>query len=124
MNRYRRVCLLSALVCLCASSVRLTAQTAPAAQQPPAQQPPAQQPPAQEKKPQNPFETVPEQAKPEQPAQQQPLETPKPVETPKPQGQVVEAIEFRGARRVPQDTLRALIFTKKGDIYNEDALRR
>src|SRR5207245_6400214 len=36
---------------------------------------------------------------------------------------VVEMIEFRGARRVPQDTLRALIMTKKGDIYNEDALR-
>jgi len=37
---------------------------------------------------------------------------------------VISAIEFRGARRVPQDTLRALIFTKKGDLYNEEALRR
>ena len=31
---------------------------------------------------------------------------------------------FTGARRVPQDTLRALIATKKGDIYNEDDLHR
>ena len=41
-----------------------------------------------------------------------------------PSGQVIEAIEFRGARRVPQDTLRALISTKKGDIFNEDDLHR
>ena len=39
-------------------------------------------------------------------------------------GKVIEAIIFTGARRVPQDTLRAMISTKKGDIYNEDALRR
>ena len=43
----------------------------------------------------------------------------------KPQaGDVVEAIEFRGSRRVPQDTLRALISTRKGDILNEETLRR
>lgn len=37
---------------------------------------------------------------------------------------VIEAIEFRGARRVPVDTLRARIFSKKGDRIDEDALRR
>ena len=37
---------------------------------------------------------------------------------------VIEGIEFRGARRVPQDTLRAMIFSKVGDVYNEDTLRR
>ena len=37
---------------------------------------------------------------------------------------VIESIEFRGARRVPQDTLRALIFTKKGDKYDEESLHR
>ena len=37
---------------------------------------------------------------------------------------VIEGIQFRGARRVPQDTLRAMIFSKVGDVYNEDALRR
>jgi len=116
---YRRACLSIALLCFCA----VIASTA-WAQNPPA---PQQPPPTQEKKPQNPFETVPEQAKPEQAAPQQPrLEAPKAAEQPKPQpgGQVIEAIDFRGARRVPQDTLRQLISTKKGDIYNEDDLHR
>ena len=31
---------------------------------------------------------------------------------------IIEAIEFRGARRVRQDTLQALIFTKKGDMFD------
>ena len=33
-------------------------------------------------------------------------------------------MEFRGARRVPQDTLKALIVTKPGDLFNEDTVRR
>jgi outer membrane protein insertion porin family len=37
---------------------------------------------------------------------------------------VVETVEFRGNRRVLQDTLRALVFTKKGDKYDEEGLRR
>jgi outer membrane protein insertion porin family len=36
----------------------------------------------------------------------------------------IESIEFRGARRVPQDTLRALISTREGDVYSDEALRR
>ena len=39
-------------------------------------------------------------------------------------GQTIEAFVFRGARRVPQDTLRALIYSKRGDIYSDEALRR
>lgn len=89
-------------------------------QQPP--QPPAPKPTAP--KPANPFETVPTA----------PVEAPKPA-PPKPEltapeaapGQVddvIELIEFRGARRVPQDTLRAMIFSKKGDKIDEDALHR
>ena len=123
---YRRACLSIAQFCLCAAIV-----TTVWAQNPPA---PAQQPaPTQEKKPQNPFETVPEstqpeQAKPAQPAPQRPtLEAPPTAEQPKAQpaaGQVIESIVFTGARRVPQDTLRALISTKKGDIFNEDDLHR
>jgi outer membrane protein insertion porin family len=120
---YRRACLSIALLCVCAA-IASTAW----AQNPPAPQPP----PTQEKKPQNPFETVPESAqppqnKPAEPAPQQPaLEAPKPAEQPKaqPGGQVIESILFPGARRVPQDTLRALISTKKGDIFNEDDLHR
>jgi outer membrane protein insertion porin family len=101
----------------------------PPAQQPSSQQPSPQQPaPKQPDKPQNPFETVPEAPKPEEikPAPQTPLEQPKAAETPKVQaaGKAIEAIDFRGQRRVPQETLRALISTKKGDIYNEDDLHR
>ncbi|HUD97990.1 MAG TPA: POTRA domain-containing protein [Bryobacteraceae bacterium] len=32
--------------------------------------------------------------------------------------QVIAAVEFRGARRVPVDTLRALIHARKGDVYD------
>jgi len=37
---------------------------------------------------------------------------------------VIESINFRGARRVPQDTLRVLVVTKKGDAYDDEQLRR
>ena len=50
------------------------------------------------------------------------MEEPKPGESPA--EDVIELIEFRGARRVPQDTLRALVATKKGDKYAEDSLNR
>lgn len=98
------------------------------AQQPPA--PPAT--PPQQKK-QNPFETVPTATDPQQPAAPKPktqLEAPKPTDEPKAQApaaaleNVIEAIDFRGSRRVPQDTLKALIVSKKGDPIDEDALHR
>ena len=87
---------------------------------------------------QSPFEPVPAPAEPAKPEAQppkpapgakppSPFEAPKPVEeAPPPQAveNVIEAIEFRGARRVPADTLRARIFSKRGDILDEDALRR
>jgi outer membrane protein insertion porin family len=125
---YRRACLSIALFCFCAA----IASTASAQNPPAPPQPPQQPPPTQEKKPQNPFETVPEQAQPQQnkpaaPAPQQPaLEAPKPAEQPKVQlaGQAIEDIQFRGQRRVPQDTLRALISSKKGDIFSDDDLHR
>jgi outer membrane protein insertion porin family len=94
--------------------------------------PPKPAPPKQ----QNPFETVPvEPVEPPKPQQVKPpppqLETPKPAEevkapevAPGELPDVIEAIEFRGSRRVPQDTLRALIFTKRGDPYDENALNR
>ena len=121
MSVLRRRSLTSAFVCLCS-----TAAFAAFAQQ-------EAKPPQQKKQP-SPFETVPqavEQPKPEAPkppAQVKPtLETPKPAEEAKPAAPVqdiVEAIEFRGSRRVPQDTLRALIFTKKGDRVEKDVLHR
>ncbi|HVP46796.1 MAG TPA: outer membrane protein assembly factor BamA [Bryobacteraceae bacterium] len=141
MSLSRRARLASAIVCL---SIALTVVPAWSQTQPQSNPPPAEpakpaadhtktpQPEQEPKKP-NPFETVPESAPPApapQPPGQQPgkpqLETPKGREAPPPvaAGNVIEAIEFRGARRVPQDTLRALIITRKGDVYNEDALHR
>ena len=79
-------------------------------QQQPQQTPPQnpQQPP--KPKQQNPFEVVPEA--PQQPQQQ------------KNNAGLIEDIEFRGQRRIPQDTLRALILSRKGDVYSEDAVHR
>ncbi|HEY6346689.1 MAG TPA: GWxTD domain-containing protein [Bryobacteraceae bacterium] len=57
-----------------------------------------------------------------------PLPSPNPqvqtLSAERPPENIVEAIDFRGSRRVSQDTLRALIFTKPGDPYNENVLQR
>jgi outer membrane protein insertion porin family len=37
---------------------------------------------------------------------------------------VIERIDFQGGRRIRNDTLRARIFSREGDIYNEETLRR
>ena len=136
MSLSRRVRLASVLICLYIPFALAPAwsQTQPQAEpaKPSTNQTQPQQP-EQEPKKANPFETVPQTAPPAPapaPAPQQPgkpqMEAPKTPEAPAPApaGNVIEAIEFRGSRRVPQDTLRALIFTKKGDVFNEDALHR
>lgn len=91
-----------------------------------AQSNPPQTTPAKPRPAQNPFETVPTTQQPE-PAKPK-LEAPKPApETPAATAapaDIIEDIEFRGSRRVPQDTLRALILTKKGDRYEQEALHR
>ncbi len=98
--------------------------TAAAAQTPP-QNPPApkpQQPPPQNPTPPTPFETVPQgQEAPKPPTPQQGVEEAKTVAIGE---NVVEEVQFRGQKRVPQDTLRALIYTKKGDPYDEESLHR
>jgi outer membrane protein insertion porin family len=118
----RRHCLATPVVCLCCLIPFSVLAQQPA---PPAQPAPA---PPQNK---NPFEAVPQSAEPAKPAQpgQTPkptLEAPKPVEEVKPVGleDSVEEIQFRGLRRVPQDVMRAQIFTKKGDKFDPEALRR
>ncbi len=141
----RRSSLSALLVCLSWLASQLPAQTQqPAAPKP---TPPAagQTKPAPAK-PVSPFENVPASPEPAKPAaepakpaadpskpQAQPakpgLETPAPAkpDAAAPAGEVadiIEAIEFRGSRRVPQDTLRALIFTKKGDPYSQETLSR
>ena len=37
---------------------------------------------------------------------------------------VIDAIEFSGARRVPQDTLRALMMSRVGGVYDEEMVHR
>jgi outer membrane protein insertion porin family len=88
--------------------------------------PASQNPPQQQGKPpaQNPFENVPTTPeKPEQPQKQAPtgIQEAKPVTVSE---NIIEAVDFRGQRKVPQDTLRALIFTKKGDVYDEESIHR
>jgi outer membrane protein insertion porin family len=39
-------------------------------------------------------------------------------------GQRIEGIEFRGLRRLPQDTVRATLHSKVGDILDQDSLRQ
>ena len=90
-----------------------------------------QQPAPQQPKPPNPFEQVPqaEEPKPEPPKPQ----APKPaapgtpatsVAVNQPPADTIESLNFRGARKVPQDTLRAMIFTKRGDPYDAESLHR
>lgn len=84
----------------------------------------AQQSPQPPQTQQNPFETVAPS-----PPSSSPFETPSEA---KPEAgaeegvdkNTIEAVDFRGARRIPQATLRALIYTKQGDPYDENALRR
>jgi outer membrane protein insertion porin family len=142
MNLLRPTRLIAAFVCVSGLTTFVPVARGQNPQSAPQTAPP-QTPPA---KPQsaNPFENIPQTEAPQQAAPQAPqvpptaappttappqFEEAKPVapgETvgPPVAGNVVETIQFRGARRVPQDTLRALIFSKQGDVYNEETLRR
>ena len=124
MIRFRPLCLTSVSLCaqglfglstgfFVVASASAQTQTPPTVQQSPAPVP--QAPAVPQQKPANPFEAVPETQQPVAPA-------PNP-EIPNQSG-TIERIEFRGARRVPADTLRALIFTKPGDPYSEETLHR
>src|SRR5579862_7358448 len=79
------------------------------------QQQPAPQPP----KPPNPFEQVPQAQEPKPaPPKPEPAKPATPGTTAganpdRPPSDTIESVNFRGARKVPQDTLRAMIFTKK-----------
>ncbi len=149
MNSVRPKSLNCVLVCLCgaAAAISLPAQNSPAQNQAaPAQQNPQRNgqqgqpaqttPPAQSPQSQNPFENVPQT--PNTPPPQRPNAAPPVFENPgqpaapqrpsaiqgKVAANVISAIEFRGSRRVPQDTLRAMIFSKVGDVYNPETMRR
>jgi outer membrane protein insertion porin family len=126
------VCALCLLTTIGLSS--MAAQPAPAPQTPAAQTQQPQAPPAAPPK-RNPFEAVPSGQAPETPPAAKPpgqIQLEKPKTAPEPgkpavagaPENVIDSVEFRGSRRVPQETLRALTFTKKGDRYDEDALHR
>ncbi|MBV9304212.1 MAG: outer membrane protein assembly factor BamA [Acidobacteriaceae bacterium] len=113
---------LIAILCLISSlAASGFEQQNPPPQNPPSQRTPPQQqnPPQQNPQQQNPFENVPQG--PEKPTQPSKIQEAKPAVVGE---NIIEAIEFRGQHRVPQDTLRALIYTKKGDVYDEDAIHR
>src|SRR5450759_336134 len=150
MKVFRRLRLVVIPACFCVISICPALFAQAPAQQPPAGQPPAQPrpqpqtpPPATPPKP-SPFETIPTAPVPAppaapaapptaapaapaaQPGQRPQLAAPKDAVAPavNPAGQAIESFEFRGAKRVPQDTLKALIISKPGDIYSEETLRR
>lgn len=124
LRRGRLYALPVCLLCTFISGLTYAQQT-PAPQQPGQQTPPPKPAPA---KPANPFEAVPEATEPTKP------EAPKQTAPAKPSAaqagaeappdDVIELVEFRGSRRVPQDTLRALIATRKGDKFDSEMLRR
>ncbi len=122
--------LLGCLLCLsCFAAFALAQQPAQNTQQPP---PAPQNPPAPPPSAPNPFETVPQAQEP--PKSQAPSETLTPKKLQNPQApkepeapsaaDTIEAIEFRGARRVPQDTLRALLRSRVGDKLDDDLIQR
>ncbi len=86
------------------------------------QQQSQQQPPQQQPKKPNPFETVP--VAPQEPVKPAPSPAIRQVRPGQPPEDVIEAIVIRGSRRVPQDTLKALMYAKPGDKYSEDTLHR
>jgi len=81
------------------------------------EQQPAAQAPGQIK-----LETPkPEQAEPQKPQAEKPAGTPN---SPEARKDLIEAIIFRGNRRIPANTLRARMFTHVGDAYDESSLER
>lgn len=84
---------------------------------------------AQQSRPQSPFEEIPEAAPPGGQRPASPFEDiPDAVDDPQQArptaGDFVEQIQFRGVRRIPRESLSARIFTKIGDPFDENGLRR
>jgi outer membrane protein insertion porin family len=138
MNFFRGNRLAARVGCLCLAGAGLwgqgqqtppVSQTPPAQtppQTPPGQRPPGQTPPAQTPpRPANPFENAPRTPQQQTPLQNAPVEA-QPTPTPqlKPGQLYIDSVDVRGSRRVPSETLKALLVTKPGDIYDEEILRR
>ncbi|MBI3693593.1 MAG: outer membrane protein assembly factor BamA, partial [Acidobacteria bacterium] len=88
-----------------------------------AEPPKPQQPPAP--KPKSPFEAVPEEKKEEKKEEKPAAAAPEAAAPAQPARQdIIERIEFKGNRRVPRDTLVSRLYSKAGDPYDPDQLRR
>ncbi len=136
MSCFRLVGLGALLWCGCAAAFAQQSRPAlgqnpfePVRPAAPAKEQPEAPPPADPSQPQSPFESARPPARPE-PEAARPPETPFEPAAPAPEvpaiegGDVIDSIEFRGARRVPQDTLRAMIFSRRGDKIEQESLRR
>jgi outer membrane protein insertion porin family len=131
-GRLRVVLFCSAIlssVAFLAAAPQASPQQPPAPETRPQQQTPPPQPSQQQPPPgrPNPFETLPTapaQPPPEAPKPAPPPERPVTTLPGQPPQDIIESFEFRGARRVRQDTLQALIYSKKGDKYDEETLHR
>ena len=78
---------------------------------------------AQAQQPVSPFEDVPLEA----PDQASPFDAVEEEAQPQQSREgedIVEEVTFRGTRRIPRDSLSARIFTKRGDLYDPQVLRR
>src|SRR5271165_584051 len=105
--------------CLLVIALSLAVSAAYGQQQPQPQQQPQQQP----RKP-DPFENVPVGPAQPAPPQKAPPATVRQARPGQPPEDVIESIVIRGSRRVPQDTLKALMYAKPSDKYSEDSLHR
>ena len=74
----------------------------------------------------SPFEEVPEEAGAQRPASPFEEVEAEAREQPRrrPDETIIETVAFRGTRRIPRDSLSARIFTKRGDLYDPQTLRR
>jgi outer membrane protein insertion porin family len=120
-----RAWVLCSVVVLPLAGVRQAAAQNPQnPQQQPAQQPPPKAPSPFETVPQSPAEAPKPAPPPAQPTVQPAPQAPQATRPGQPPENIIAAINFRGARRVRQDTLQALIFSKKGDKFDEESLHR
>ena len=77
---------------------------------------------AQQQQPTSPFEDVPLET-PQAPSPFDDVEAEQPAQR-RPGEEIIEEVSFRGTRRIPRDSLAARIFTKRGDLYDPQTLRR
>ena len=77
---------------------------------------------AQQQQPASPFEDIPLET-PQAPSPFDDVEAEQQAQR-RPGEDIIEEVAFRGTRRIPRDNLTARIFTKRGDLYDPQTLRR